>query len=260
MNLRAFGKRAFRQLGIEVRRIDPGASLGLFLVTLIRDLEIDAVLDVGANEGQFGKMLRGEGYGGQIVSFEPCREAFAALARAMGTKWNGHGSFGALVQAVTENWTAINYALGTSETLAELHVPVGGTDVASLRVPEPGALQEIGASGAGVALETVSVRRLDNVLPELTDARRLLLKIDTQGFDLEVIRGATGILDRVVAIQTELSFQRLYQGQPGWRETLDELEMHGFVVSKMFTHVHDKGWAAVEADCVLVRTTPPPSP
>lgn len=235
--MRDFVKRAFRSVGVEVRRVDPGSSLGLFLVTLIRDLEIDGVLDVGANEGQYGRMLRGEGYEGPMWSFEPGRSAFAALdAGASG------------------NWRALNFALGSSDGELGLNVPAGGTDVASFRTPVSGALEAIGAVGVGSTTESVPVRRLDAVLPALTDARRLLLKLDTQGFDLEVVRGATGVLDRVVAIQTELSFQQLYEGQPGWRETLDELGALGFVPADFFPNVRGKGWSLVEADCVLVRS------
>src|SRR5476649_785985 len=52
------------------------------IVYLMDALGIDLVLDIGANEGQFGQQLRRCGYGGRIVSFEPVEDVHATLSAA----------------------------------------------------------------------------------------------------------------------------------------------------------------------------------
>ncbi|HSC47142.1 MAG TPA: FkbM family methyltransferase, partial [Gammaproteobacteria bacterium] len=60
---------------LHIRKDQP--SLGSHLCQLFAKLDIDCVLDVGANQGQYGAMLRKAGYRGRIVSFEPVAKTYA---------------------------------------------------------------------------------------------------------------------------------------------------------------------------------------
>jgi hypothetical protein len=67
---------------------------------------------------------------------------------------------------------------------------------------------------SGMETETVAVRRLDGVLPDLMrgrDGQRILLKMDTQGYDLKCFSGAGGCLGQVEALFSELSVKPIYQ-------------------------------------------------
>ena len=75
-------QKAARVVGLHVGRYPPVDSLAYHLKTLLRELEIDCVLDVGAHHGEFAGFLRDLDYTGQIISFEPVRSSFEALARA----------------------------------------------------------------------------------------------------------------------------------------------------------------------------------
>jgi hypothetical protein len=104
--------------------------------------------------------------------------------------------------------------------------------------------------------ESVEVRRLDSVMSEIGEGRslgNLYLKVDTQGFDLEVIRGASSTLPRVRALQTEISMRPLYLNAPSYRETLDMLGERSFAVSGMFPVSRDPAMRVVEFDCVMVN-------
>ena len=57
----------------EIRHIQPN------LQDFLRSRAIDAVLDVGANEGGFASSIRGSGYTGKIISFEPVAEVYERL-------------------------------------------------------------------------------------------------------------------------------------------------------------------------------------
>ncbi len=73
-------KKLARRLGYEVRVYEPLRSLAAARAKLLEG--VDVVVDVGANAGQYGVILRELGYGGRIVSLEPVAEAFAELEAA----------------------------------------------------------------------------------------------------------------------------------------------------------------------------------
>ena len=75
-------QKAARVVGLHVGRYPPVDSLAYHLKTLLRQLEIDCVLDVGAHEGEFSGFLRDLDYAGEIISFEPVAASFAKLTRA----------------------------------------------------------------------------------------------------------------------------------------------------------------------------------
>jgi hypothetical protein len=103
----------------------------------------------------------------------------------------------------------------------------------------------------------VEVRRLDSILDECLagiDSPRLYLKLDTQGFDLEAFRGAEGVLDKILAAQTEVSFVPLYEGMPGWADSLKEFESLGFSVVDFMPVTRVSGdLLMMEMDCILAH-------
>lgn len=83
---------------------------------------------------------------------------------------------------------------------------------------------------------------------------KVLLKVDTQGYDLEVVEGAAEVLWRVAALQLELPVKHVYDGVPGLAVTLERLDQLGFEVTGMFPVTRDRDQLRViEFDCVLRR-------
>jgi FkbM family methyltransferase len=79
--------------------------------------------------------------------------------------------------------------------------------------------------------ETVPIKTLDSVAGQyLKDARAAFLKIDTQGFEWQVLDGALDTLPHIKGILVELSLVPLYEGQHLWREVIDRLEVEGFTL------------------------------
>ena len=104
-------------------------------------------------------------------------------------------------------------------------------------------------------VERVEMTRLDDVFDEvtghLTDPH-VYLKLDTQGWDLEVLKGARRIIDSVLALQIEIGMKQMYQGAPRYWETTEYLDQAGFDVSAFFP-VSRYRLAVVEFDCVAIR-------
>jgi FkbM family methyltransferase len=201
-------------------------------------LAIDCVIDVGANRGGYGDQLRDIGYKGWIVSFEPVRATFVHLSKRA---------------ALRPPWRVFPYALGSKNGQADINVCTGD-ELNSFLSPRP---RETHRDNTVICTETVEVRRLDSIFDECMAgiaSRRLYLKLDTQGFDLEVLRGADGVLANFKGAQTEVSFVPIYHGMPACIESLKEFESRGFgVVDFMPVAVAADGLEAMEMDCILVR-------
>ena len=235
-------RNALRRLGVElVRAGQADASLlGVHLDRLFRDRRIDVVLDVGAKAGEYGAWLRGNGYAGRIVSFEPVSTSFAELAE------RAH---------LDDAWDVHQLALGSASATAEIAVA---------RLPQLSSFRTRNAfSQAGFAdamdvqrVEQVPVRRLDALWDDVVPAgaAAVYLKVDTQGWDLEVLAGLGARAAEVVALQTEMAVQPIYEGSPTLRESLDAVTALGFTPSGMFPVTLDAALALVELDCVAVRT------
>lgn len=213
------------------------------LTDLLDKYRVDCVLDVGANLGQFHDHLRDIGYNGPVISFEPVSTFYQELCRKA---------------ARDPSWRVFPYALGSEHGEKTIHV-FASPGLSSILEPDDAAMQSLLPAPDRARIErteTIQVRRLDEVLDDLThdlDSRRIFLKIDTQGYDLEVIRGATASLGRVAALQTEVSMIPIYQHMPDYASVITELKSLGFDISGMFPVTRDDGLRVIEFDCVMVR-------
>ncbi|MGH8677505.1 MAG: FkbM family methyltransferase [Burkholderiales bacterium] len=233
-------RKLLRRLGFELHRYTIQTSPAAQRARLIERLAIDLVLDVGANAGQYAKDLRAHGYSGRIVSFEPLASAHASLAR--------------LARSLPGLEVAPRMALGESEGEITLHVAGNSLSSSVLAMlPE----HEAAAPGSAmVGAETVSLRRLDQTAGAyLKGASAVLLKLDTQGYEDRVLDGATGVLGKIAAIQTELSVVPLYAGQLLFDDMRAKLDAMGFTLVALFPgYVHAVTGQTLQIDGFFVRS------
>jgi FkbM family methyltransferase len=214
----------------------------VFSVVLARqlaELSITHVIDVGANRGPYGMLLRRLGFSGTIISFEPAQRAFDALK----------------IRASNDSkWQVQRLALGETEGELELHI-TGSDDFSSLLKPNDNCAQIFQEKSERA--ETVPVRRLGDLLPGLVPANcwaTTHLKLDTQGFDLGVIRGLGEVAGTIQSLQSELSVIPLYERQPGYVEVLQFLHERGFTPSCIYPVSRHLGLPIVEFDALFCRT------
>jgi FkbM family methyltransferase len=235
-------RRGLHRLGVDVIRHPSRHSFDWHLQLLFAKLGIDCVLDVGANRGQYAQLLRKIGYSGHILSFEPVPEAYSELQRVM---------------AGDRRWRGFPFALGDRDGVAPLHVS-GGTSEASsfLEMNEEGP-KVWGDHHRELRSAEVQVRRLDSILDDLVrdlPAPRIYLKMDTQGYDLAVVEGARGVLDRILALQSEIAERAFYHGMTPLPEALARYLAMGFVFTGIFPGNRDEDHLRVfEFDCVMMR-------
>lgn len=232
-------KGLLRRVGVEVHRYTVQASAGAQLARLLAEAGIDLVLDVGANDGHYAQSLRDHGYRGRIVSFEPLGWVHARLEAAARSD---------------PAWEAApRMALGDAEREVTIHV-AGNSSSSSILDMLPEHERAVPGSGY-VGRESVPQRRLDRVAPRYIDgARAVLLKLDTQGYEDRVLTGAGGIIDRITAIQTELSLVPLYAGQPLFDDIRARVEAMGFSLYAVFPgHVAEATGQTLQIDGFFLR-------
>jgi len=212
----------------------------LRLAELIAEQGIDAVVDVGANEGLFAKRLRDDGFSGRIVSFEPLSSAFVLLASA---------------SADDPNWECVQLALGATTGEATLYVE--GNLASSSFCPMDSGLPEAEPRLAYVGTEECSLSTLDVLAPDLFQPEEhLYLKLDVQGFELEVLRGAEATLARVLALDVELSQTLLYQGAPLMDEVVAYLAERDYVLlGTEPAYIHPRTGETLQLNGLFVRNS-----
>ena len=175
---------------------------------------ITTVLDVGANVGQYATRLRQMGYRGRIVSFEPQRAAFAALSAAA-------------VRGPA--WTVVNVGLGSQAETREINVYADPCLSSMLTLQQD---RYIYGGSRLLRSEPIEIQTLDDIFDQyVTDATdQVYLKIDTQGFEKEVLRGAVATLPRITGMQLELSLTPIYAQQPALDEMIVTMRNHGFAL------------------------------
>ena len=224
---------------------------GRHLNGLLAELGIDCVIDVGANDGDFAAMVRGAGWTGPVASFEPqsgCVEALKRLA-ADDPAWRIFG------MALSDHDGLASLSLRSASQLTSMNEPrLASRAASSERVRDH--LDVVGT-------EEIVVRRLDSIFDEVsaTPVHRAYLKIDTQGHDELVLVGAGGVLDRVMAIQLELTRDPLYEGTSSYLSLIQRLERLGFGLSALFPVLVDpENHTLLEFDGVFVRSHRPEDP
>ena len=204
-------QRGLRSFGWEFKRLALGDmdQLNGFLT----QHGVTTVLDVGANIGQFSTTLRQAGYKGRIISFEPQSQAYASLVRAA---------------AADPLWdVAPRCAVGAVQ--GELELNLSNNSVSSSALP---ILKEHTGSAPDsryVGKEKVPVITLDSCQLFGRDSK-IFLKVDTQGYEQQVLDGATTLLKTLGGVQLEMSLAPLYEGQADFVRLIDQMQRSGFYI------------------------------
>jgi len=204
------------------------------LIDFIEDRKIDLVIDVGANVGQFGQSLREGGYKGRIVSFEPIESAFRELSKKA---------------SADANWQAFHCGLGAAHGEAIIHVSELTVCSSILDLTSVASLHD--SRVAVTRTEKIEIRTLDEVAASLSG--RILLKIDTQGYEKQVIEGGPQTIARVKGILMELPVIHVYQGEWQFHEAAKYMADLGFVPAQIQpVGYHGKdNVSVVDVDCLF---------
>lgn len=221
------------------QRGDVAIGRGVFANQVGRTLaakQITTVLDVGANVGQYARSLRRAGFKGRIISVEPLAGAFSELER--------HASGDA-------NWLTVNAAVGREVGTLEINVSKNSYSSSAL------AITDAHLSGDPTSMYVdVQQARMTTVLELLAehdvDPAATLLKIDTQGFETEVLAGAGASAGEFAALQLEISFVELYGGQELAESIIERLRSWNYRLQTLEPGFSDAEGRLLQCDLLVI--------
>lgn len=238
MSIRSLIKESFHSIGWDINRYPSPLMNGLSKILL--QSEFTLVLDVGANDGSYARLIRKLGYQQKIISFEPLRNPFLKLEEFAKKSQFPH--------------QVINCALGEYDGRTMMHV--SQNTVSSSILPATNTLVNAENQTRYVRDEETDLFRLDSLFSQLTDDKeeKVFLKMDVQGYEKNVLSGAIQSLPKIDGIQLEVALVELYAG-----ETLAE-EMWAWVRSMGFSlyllmpgFQHAETGRLLEMDCIFIR-------
>lgn len=180
---------SLRGLGVLNYKDDVMSGERCFMKETLGLLEAPIVVDVGANDGDYSSAVMEVNGRARIFAFEPHPETYKRLSSRMSSAQN-FIAVNSACGSVSGNFTLYDHAAGSGTEHASLH-----RDVIE-RFHKGESTQHV-----------VSVTTLDQFAVDRGIKLIHLLKIDTEGNELEVLKGAAGLLreGRIKAIQFEFN-------------------------------------------------------
>ena len=222
-----------RVTGLQASTDSPFKSI----IRNIDELELTHVLDVGANVGQFGIDIRRWGFRGQILSFEPVSQTFTLLSKTIKKR---------------QPWIALHLGLGAIES--EQTINVSGNSGLSTSLLTMGSVHLANfPETATVSTQRVTISTVDKQLELLRiDPRHIMLKLDVQGYEAEVLKGASQSLSKIPLCYLEVSMVPLYEGEITFLPILSMLSEAGHEVIDVFRGLKAKNGQLLQMD-ILTR-------
>lgn len=169
------------------------------------------VLDVGANVGQFAVAASKLFPGVKVHSFEPSPSSFKKLCENVSN---------------LPNVTAYPIALGDSEREVMLHI--NEYPQSSSILPLTQAHREAFPKAKVISRLPVQSKTLAKILSKIKLRPPVLLKLDVQGYEAQVIRGARERMKSFKYVVLEASFKPMYVGETVFADLIPLLGSHGF--------------------------------
>lgn len=214
----------------------------LHLKRLLHYLDVDCVFDVGANAGQYARMLRRNAkFEGRIISFEPIPALAEQIRQAA---------------SADDRWSVEEIAIATESSTVKFNV-MAENQFSSLTAPKHDETTLF--SKKNVVTEQIDVRSesLENAyfrLKEKYGFERPFLKLDTQGFDVAIVEAGKSVLPNFLGLQSELAVKKLYQTSVDFREALTLYQDMGFALSALVPNNAGHFPDLIELDCIMIRS------
>ncbi len=212
------------------------------LLRLLQHLQVDCVFDVGANAGQYAHMLRTcAGFTGRIISFEPIPWLANDIRRAA-----SHDDL----------WTIEEVALASEAGEGQFNVMVSN-QFSSLGTPnhdETDLFVNMNALESRIKVHKETLESAYKRLKHDHGFKRPFLKMDTQGFDVAVLKSGEAIASEFVGLQSELAIKRIYKESIDFRDAISIYNELGFELSAFVPNNSGHFPHLIETDCIMVHS------
>jgi FkbM family methyltransferase len=208
--MKGFIKKILRKKGKQIKNY-PDDNLAR-RIKLVNYHNIDTLFDIGANVGQYAIDMRKLGYSKKIISFEPLKSAFKELENA---------------SLKDNNWIVNNYAIGNDNIKSVINV-AGNSYSSSIFNMLPRHLKSAPESKY-IAKEEIEIKKIDSIFNSFCNKENnVMIKIDTQGYEKNVIDGANESLNSIKILQLEMSIVSLYENEMLFIDMVNYLDNKGF--------------------------------
>ncbi len=230
-------KHLVKLFGINIQKYNPANVEEEQIIFLLSKHNIDVVIDIGANVGQYGLMLRKLNYDKRIISFEPISECYEMLKRNKGTD---------------NLWDIYKIAAGDFDGTSQINISNNLVSSSLLKPHEKLPMYDDGIRT--VKTETITVSKLDSFFGNRTIGDSIYLKIDVQGFERETLEGGLGFLKSIKVIQVESSLSSFYNKGSKIEDIMSLLRDQGFLPYNFIKGVKNNSTGQLfEVDIFFVR-------
>ncbi len=210
-------------------------SEGGRLIKHLKNSKISTVFDVGANVGQYAQMLRRFGYKGKIISFEPLEKEKNILDVNM---------------VLDKQFESYNYAIGKKNTFGKINYALNSVSSSILK-SHP---RHIKYNKGTISKERkkIVIKNLKNFKKKI-EKNKTLLKLDTQGYEYEILSSAQSLIKNFKIIQLESSFRKVYYSEKSWLKSLELLQKNRFFIIDIFYGIRNSNSELMQCDLILKR-------
>jgi len=241
MNIKNLIKKILFFFGLSIQKRSVLNDRDLQLISTLNYLSIDLLLDVGANVGQFAEVVRKEGYKGKIVSIEPLSKAHNILKKK---------------SQKDSNWNVCERtAIGAIDGIIEINISENSVSSSILPILEAHTRAE--KSSQYISSEKVRIQKLDAISDSFIEKNsKLFIKIDTQGYEWDVLMGGEKTLRIAKGVLLELSLVNLYQGQALYDQILDFMKKNNFSLWAVLPNFTNQlNGQMLQIDAIFVNNT-----
>lgn len=232
-------KHALRKAGWQINRITTMSSSALQTAKMIKSQNINVVLDIGANAGQFGSELRSFGYQGKIVSFEPLPVAYQSLTKKAQND---------------ANWI-VHERCAIGSHSGRIDINVAGNSVSSSILPMLASHLNSAPQSEYTHTVKADMITLDSIYMQYcSNDDAVLIKIDTQGYEWQVLDGALASLQACKGVLIELSLVPLYENQRLWLDIHERLKTLNFELYNLQpVFIDDQTGRTLQFDGIFIK-------
>ena len=231
-------KNIFKKFGLEIKKYNPQDDFNFLITRCIKKFQIDCFWDVGANIGQTGLSIRKHGYTGNILSFEPQEEAYKKLLKNSfnDPKWKIYEKCGLGQNGLKKINISKNSVSSSFLEMENLHLD---------KNPQSKFIKK----------EEVKIISLNEVFnKEKNSFKKNFLKIDTQGYEKEVLVSGENILDDFIGISCEISVQPLYKNEAKFLDIINYLNTKGFEIYSVHNSYYEIDYGQTfSVDIVFIK-------
>lgn len=214
-----------------------GVAAGTEHLKFLKNLEnINTILDIGAHHGQFALISKYIFENVKIYSFDPLKSSRDKYNKILEPK---DGCF------------FFNTAIGNKNGFKKINISKKSDSSSILEITNKQI--KIFRNTEKIKEEKIKIQKLHNCINEKKLITPCLMKIDVQGYELEVLKGSEKLLENFDYLYIECSFIELYKGQPLYTEIIKWLKSKNFSYVKKFNSLFDRNKNIIQADFFFKR-------